>query len=129
MGIRPGELERVALPVLNTLHDEEAVMIGRCAELCEAGDETALAGAMVELLEHFEGHFELEESNMLRTEFEDYDEHKGEHDALLARYRSLSDSGSLTELTTFFGEELPDWFRDHVANLDVVTAEHVAGWG
>ncbi len=129
MGLEPGELERVALPVLNTLHDEEVVMIGRIVGLCAAGGEAELSDAIAELDEHLEGHFELEEADMLRTDFEDYAEHKAEHDALRNRYRGLMEQGSLEELTAFFNEELPDWLRDHVANLDVVTAEHVAAWG
>ncbi len=129
MTLKPGELERVALPVLNEIHDEECEMIASLAELCDAGDESALEEPMAELYEHFEAHFDLEEQNMLRTEFEDYDEHKGEHDAMRVRFQGLMEEGSLDELSDFFHEELPDWFRDHVAELDVVTAEHVAGWG
>ena len=129
MTLTPGELERVALPVLNEIHDEECEMIARIAEVCESGDEEPLEDLMGELYEHFKAHFDLEEQNMLRTEFEDYDEHRAEHEAMRVRYQGLMEDGSLDELTDFFTEELPDWFRDHVANLDVVTAEHVAAWG
>ena len=128
MTFSKSDLERVALPALNDIHDEEVEMVGRIVDLCAAGEEAALGDAISELHEHFKAHFDLEEANMLRTDFEDYDEHKGEHEAFLLRYEAVMEEGSLEEVKEFFGSQLPEWFVDHVANLDVVTAEHVAGW-
>ncbi|MDF1798840.1 MAG: hemerythrin family protein [Planctomycetota bacterium] len=122
------DLERVALPPLNAIHDEEVEMINAIQALCRAGDEPGLATAVAELGEHFEAHFTLEEDNMGRTEFSDLEEHRAEHDAMRERYASIAEDADLAGMTAFFEEELPAWFVDHVASLDVVTAEHVAGW-
>ena len=73
-------------------------MVGRIVDLCAAGEEAALGDAISELHEHFKAHFDLEEANMLRTDFEDYDEHKGEHEAFLLRYEAVMEEGSLEEV-------------------------------
>lgn len=135
------DLPEVALGGLNELHREEVEMINQLAELAEEVMESPDSEAECEELdallgvfsEHVEEHFDIEQTNMERTEYDGLEEHKAEHDALKEVFDGLlatwHQSRDAAPLVTFFESYLPEWFIDHVGTYDVPTAEHVASQG
>jgi len=132
------DLPEVALGGLNELHAEEVEMINRLAELAEevmsSPDSETEAQEIDALLglfgEHVEEHFEIEQTNMAKTEYDGLADHKAEHDAIRELLVNLVNawqrSRDAAPLVTFFESYLPEWFVDHVGTFDVPTAEHVA---
>ena len=122
------DLPQVALPGLNQLHAEEVVMINALSEHAAAGD-AAFAPALQEFLEHLAKHFEIERTNMERTEYPERAAHLAEHDGIDARVAELEAADDAGAWHAFFADELPKWFVEHVATHDTPTAEHVVAHG
>jgi len=122
------DLPQVALPGLNQLHAEEVVMINALSAHAAARAD-AFGPALAEFLEHLAKHFEIERTNMERTEYPERAAHLAEHDGIDARVAELEAADDAGAWHAFFADELPKWFVEHVATHDTPTAEHVVAHG
>jgi hemerythrin len=127
---------RVALDSMNAVHDEEIDSLNRLAELVaqrRQGEdvEPVIAQLLEAFLPHVEAHFRAEEEQMQAAGFPPYPVHKQEHDRVLAelheRYAIWRNRGDSTELERYLLEDVPSWFEQHVASMDLVTARFLAG--
>ena len=72
------------------------------------------------LIDYTESHFLHEEKLMMEVAFEDYDQHKKEHDAFVAKvkefHQRMEDGGFVVsiEITNF----LKDWIKNHILGTD-----------
>jgi len=67
------------------------------------------------------GHFALEESEMQRREYDEYEDHKEDHERLLDDIRELMDAfedGSYANKADDFSRRLHDWFVNHFKTKD-----------
>jgi len=67
------------------------------------------------------GHFALEESEMQRCEYDEYKDHKDDHERLLDEIRDLMDAyenGSYADKVEDFTTRLQSWFINHFKTKD-----------
>lgn len=104
--------------ILNTLYDM----------VCESSNnDKQIDTELNHIYEHNTQHFRDEEELMQKSAFPPYKIHKGEHDRVL---KILNDSIIHWQLNRdqeiikdLVGSVLPDWFFQHVATMDKVTAQ------
>lgn len=87
--------------------------------------------ALKELVDYTKYHFEREEKMMLDNDYPDYEPHKRQHDAMIAKVNGFLDAydkdreGTVEELTVF----LKDWLLKHIAGTDQQYSEHLNARG
>ncbi len=132
MLIEEGFIPVVALDVMNEVHDEEIELLNELDVLIakrEAGEdvEAELAAKINEFVAHVEFHFSNEENMMRETGVPVYPIHKGEHDRVRAELQeAVADWRSEAGFVLFASHirhTIPQWFADHVATMDNVTAQ------
>lgn len=104
-------------PTIDTLHEEMATLL----EAAIAAPDSTLLNALTCLQLHCEHHFAQEESLMTQHHFAGYNEHRHEHQQLLAEFNSMFNAvtrGRHRLARAWLQERLPEWFNFHVANLD-----------
>ncbi len=132
MLIPEGYIPTVALDVMNEVHDEEIRFLNDLDALIsrrEAGEDVdAELGAQIsEFLKHIDYHFSNEERMMLENHVPVYPIHKGEHDRVRAELQAIcadwrSENG-FAAFTNHIRKGIPEWFANHVATMDMVTAQ------
>ncbi len=131
MIIDPENFPRVELDFMNRVHAEEVGMLNRLAELVrqretDAGAQTEIDALLDDFLAHMRRHFADEEAMMRRINFPPYPVHKQEHDRILADLDALHgqarEAGDTRELERYLLEIVPEWFDQHVATMDMITA-------
>ena len=104
-------------PAIDTLHHEMTLRL----ETAIATSDSKLIIALTQLQLHSEHHFASEESLMTEQRFAGYNEHRHEHQQILAEFNSMINAvarGRYRLARAWLRERLPEWFRLHVANLD-----------
>jgi hemerythrin len=104
-------------PAIDTLHEEMTTLL----EAAIAAPDSTLLNALTGLQRHCEHHFAQEESLMTDQHFAGYNEHRHEHQQLLAEFNSMVNAvtrGRHRLARAWLNERLPEWFHLHVANLD-----------
>lgn len=100
-----------------------------CYNAAVAAPPESLGAALDALIEHTEGHFEMENRWMEVVGFPGC--HRAEHDRVLAVLRDVRLRVGRGDL--FLGkrllEELPTWFKGHVDGMDAALAFHLASVG
>ena len=83
--------------------------------------------ALRELVDYTKYHFEREEAMMRETGYADYEPHKRQHEAMIAKVGGFMDAyekdreGTIEELTEF----LKDWLLKHIAGTDQKYSGHL----
>lgn len=90
------------------------------ASLEQAHSDLAVADFLGELYARISAHFALEEKIMRDNRYDEYDDHKADHERLLDRIRDLMDDyedGVYVDVGQF-GKHLDDWFTEHFRTRD-----------
>lgn len=102
---------------------QEAVELMNAMQDC-ADDE--LPGLFAEHFAHIRAHFTREHELMERTGFFAYDCHAEEHMRVLDELKDMQaklDAGDIATVRAYVTDTLPDWFLNHLATMDQVTAQ------
>lgn len=137
MLIDPDRLLRLAVPFMNQDHAEEARLINAAADHVEAlrtgkARPDQVKTSLEALYAHTRAHFAREETAMVEASFPAYSFHQAEHVRILGELgeaeRRFQESGQGGPLADFLAT-FPNWFEEHIASMDAVTARYVAEWG
>jgi len=102
---------RELIALINRLHEE----LGR------GGDRDAIAAFLGEVFAQISAHFALEEANMRRHDYDEYDDHKADHERLLDELRGLMDScdaGDFEGSANALSNAVRVWFVEHFQGRD-----------
>lgn len=84
------------------------------------GSKLAVMDSLGEIFEKISAHFALEEKEMRELKYDQYEDHKEEHELLLDNIRDIMDE--YEEIDTLneeeFGNRLKDWFINHFSTKD-----------
>ncbi|MET0028878.1 MAG: hemerythrin family protein [Candidatus Thiodiazotropha sp.] len=129
--VDPDKMPRVALELMNSVHEEEIALVNELGALLLSGldgavDEAAISQSLSAWITHTREHFEGENRLMRNHNFPPYPVHKGEHDQVLTQLAQLekawSDNRDVGVLARFLYEDWLPWFNAHVKTMDTVTA-------
>ena len=89
-------------------------------EAKKEGSTLAVLGFLGEIFEKISAHFALEEREMREFKYDQYEEHKQEHEQLLDSIRDIMDEYEEETLLdeVELGERLKDWFVNHFSTKD-----------
>ena len=90
-------------------------------KLGERPDKTDISAALGEIHVKISGHFALEEKIMRESHYDQYAEHKADHERLLDEIRDIMDSVEEAPAFDFAGAlaaRLTPWFTDHFKTKD-----------
>ena len=86
-------------------------------EAQQKGSILAAMDCLGEIFEKISAHFALEEKVMKELNYDQYADHKEDHELLLDKIRDImEDISTLNEEQ--FGEQLKDWFVNHFSTKD-----------
>ena len=134
MLIEKNNLPLVAMDFMNEVHQEDVEIINELFELILAYEKDESLENKKKLIkkygiwiEHTLQHFQGEEEKMKALSFPPYNVHKDEHDKALETmnyvFMEWKAQGDIKILKTYFIEHLPTWLTQHIASMDMVTAE------
>ncbi|MFV2059992.1 MAG: bacteriohemerythrin [Gammaproteobacteria bacterium] len=103
------EQHKKLFDLLNILHD-----------VIPGGDKNAVTTNLDNLLNYVVEHFDEEERQMKEKNYSGFDEHKAQHDKLLADCGSLKNKflAGEQEITTESTTFIKDWLDVHIPNTD-----------
>jgi hemerythrin len=128
-------IPQVPLDFVNADHREEARLLNAVAEAVDALDAGRAAAAtalesLAALRDHTAAHFGREDDAMRRTGFPAFPVHHAEHVRVLAELddeiRRFAATGDVARLRAWVLGDVPEWFRNHIETMDLVTARFVA---
>jgi hemerythrin-like metal-binding protein len=102
---------RELVDIINGLH----------AEIETGADRPRVHRFLGEVFAKIAAHFALEESIMRKHGYDEYADHKIEHEALLDELRDIMDdveAGEGDDYRTALGETVRDWFVNHFKSKD-----------
>ena len=102
---------RELIDLINQLHDR----------LDNSAEPEIVAGFLGEIYARISAHFALEERVMRDLEYDDYADHKDDHEALLDDIRDIMDvfdEGGYVDLQEDLGDQLETWFGGHFRTKD-----------
>lgn len=102
---------RELIDLINQLHDR----------LDNSAAPEIVAGFLGEIYARISAHFALEERVMRDLEYDDYADHKDDHEALLDDIRDIMDvfdEGGYVDLQEELGDQLETWFGGHFRTKD-----------
>jgi hemerythrin-like metal-binding protein len=102
---------RELVELINELHEQ----IG-----AHAPRET-VSGFLGEVFAKISAHFALEETVMRKHDYDEYQDHKADHEKLLDDLRDIMDdfdAGTDTDYKKALGEAVRDWFVNHFKTKD-----------
>ncbi len=111
LGIQSVDHEhRELIQLINDLYEESVIQ----------GSKTAVLDFFGELYAGIASHFALEEKIMQEREYDQYREHKDDHEKLLDEIRDFMDDYENTDEFPehLFREILEQWFVTHFKNMD-----------
>lgn len=84
------------------------------------GSTLAVLDALGEVFMQISAHFALEEKEMRQLKYDQFEDHKEDHEALLDSIRDIMDEYEERESLDKdeFGERLQDWFVNHFSTKD-----------
>ncbi len=128
-------IPQVPLDFVNADHREEGRLLNGVADALDAldagrGDARAVRESLAALRAHTAAHFGREEDAMRRTGFPAFPVHHAEHVRVLAELddeiRRFDETGDAARTRAWVLGDVPQWFRDHIETMDLVTARFVA---
>lgn len=101
---------REMIDLINELYDE----------MLDRKDPDSINQFLGDIHATISAHFALEESVMRRSDYDEYEAHKADHEELLDQIRDLMDSFHLDPESglTLLQVRLSDWFADHFSTFD-----------
>lgn len=121
------ELPQVAMPFMNTVHQDELKLVsGLLMQVESTAAPEAIDKLMAAWVEHTRTHFAREERLMQEYNFFATPCHQGEHEQALMQLLSVQqqwlrerDYNLLLEYIHFWRE----WLQQHISSMDFVTAQ------
>jgi len=111
----------IGIPSVDFEHRELIQLINETyACLQNADSETIVLESLGEIYAKISAHFALEEKIMRERDYDQYQDHKDDHERLLDDSRDIMDSyedGSYFDQDSF-GQRLRDWFGAHFKSKD-----------
>ena len=102
-------------------HRELIDLINELYEIVSSeNSDLAVADFLGELYTRISAHFALEEKVMRDSNYDEYDDHKADHERLLDEIRDLMDDyeGGVYVDVERFGKRLDEWFSEHFRTRD-----------
>ena len=130
--VDPASIPELPVARMNTTHHDEVALVNRIAACLDqdGGPCSALDDLLARWEAHTEAHFERENRWMRQYRFPAYPVHAGEHarvlqelQAVCAQWRERRDAAPMRR---FVNETWPQWFEQHLATMDAVTAQFLA---
>lgn len=118
----------LGIPSVDLEHREMIEMInGVYASLEENADPDRVEAALEDIYAGIALHFALEERHMREAGYQEYEEHKDEHEDLLDQIRDMMDEYADDPLAGREGlqKSLSDWFGNHFATFDARLHHHL----
>jgi hemerythrin-like metal-binding protein len=119
----------VGIESIDYEHRKMIDLINRIFErLEEGGDPEEIAGELGEIHAGIAAHFALEEQIMRERRYDQFSDHKNDHERLLDDIREIMDAheaGSYTEQKKAFTKRLEDWFVVHFKTRDARLHRHL----
>ena len=118
------ERYRLGVPQMDDTHREFVTIINRLGVSAKA----VFIPRFGELVRHTELHFAAEDALMQASAFPAMQEHMDEHRRVLGDLQRLLrrvEAGATRMGRAYVTEQLPDWFRVHVATMDSALAAHL----
>ena len=96
----------------------------------ERADKALVIDSLGEIYGNISAHFALEEQMMYKHEYENYQQHKADHERLLDEIRDITEEfeQSIEVNDTKFKQHLADWFQNHFKTHDS-RLHNLAGMG
>lgn len=131
---------QVDIRFMNETHAEEVDLVGQLADLIkhrqskESNVQATEIGQLLDTwLKHTSAHFERENALMLEVEFPARQMHMAEHKQALqllktvvAGWQQNQDDDSLMQ---YVMQTWPNWFKNHVSTMDMITAHYAVMQG
>lgn len=111
----------VGVPAVDHEHRELIDLINAAhAKLGDAGAQQLVADFLGEIHVRISGHFALEEKLMREQSYDEYEDHKADHERLLDEIRDIMDEyeGRVGLDEKAFGARLGVWFTEHFKTKD-----------
>jgi len=111
----------LGVPSIDHEHREMVALINEIFVRIETGDTETVADDLGEIYAHISAHFALEEEIMRREGYDQFDDHKADHERLLDDIREIMDAyedGSYSDRKDVFADRLQRWFVDHFKTKD-----------
>ena len=113
---------RIGIESVDYEHQELIALLNELHEgLSTGADEPDVVAFLGEVFARISAHFALEEREMKERGYDQFAEHKAEHEALLDQIRDIMDDyefGDGELPVEAFGQRLGDWFGNHFATHD-----------
>jgi hemerythrin len=119
----------VGVDFIDRDHQDAVEAINRMAAACHDG--LPVLADLEAFRHHCALHFGREEEMMRQVDFFALEPHSGEHERVLAEMDRIAEQLRAGEAClAYFAEDLPQWFLEHRATMDFVTAEFARnrGW-
>ncbi len=112
---------RLGVPDIDFEHRELIELINALYEgVQREGTDASTADFLGELYARIVAHFALEEKIMRENRYDEFEDHKADHERLLDDIRDLMDDyedGEYVDLERF-GDRLDEWFSEHFRTRD-----------
>lgn len=115
------EQYNLGVPEIDYEHREMITLINDLyARLHGAQSDVSVAEFLGEIYARIAAHFALEEKIMRENDYDEYVEHKDDHERLLDDIRDLMDDyeDGVDVDVERFGDRLDDWFSEHFRTRD-----------
>jgi hemerythrin len=110
---------RIGIDEVDHEHRELIAMLNRLADTA-AVDRGAVADFLGELHAQIAAHFALEEKAMKARRYDQFDDHKADHERLLSEIRDIMDAHAAEDRydAGALGAQLDRWFSEHFKSRD-----------
>jgi hemerythrin len=118
----------VGVPDVDHEHQELIALINELHAAMSSEDSGyTVMDFLGEIYAHVSAHFALEEKIMRKRKYDQYEEHKSDHEDLLDELRDIMDD---YEENAYFSDEefasaVEKWFTDHFKNRDARLHKHL----
>ena len=123
------DLQLVANPMMNMLHEEEVEIANAFYEAAKACNKEKVGELFEVFLYDVEDHFGTEEAMMQQARIFGANIHKEEHDTMRSKLAELKahwdEHNECAEIVRFLEEEFKPWIILHVARWDSESAMHL----
>lgn len=113
---------RIGIPSIDHEHEELIALIN-ALHAGLSGDATAeeIGTFLAEVDTQIGAHFALEEQTMRALRYDQYEDHKADHDRLLEEIRDIADAfeaGAYRDYDDRLADHLKHWFSEHFRTRD-----------
>lgn len=113
---------RIGIPSVDYEHEEMIALLNQLYSGLAAGAESGEVMAFLgEVYARISAHFALEEKVMKERRYDQFEDHKADHEELLDQIREIMDDYELGEAgqsVEDFGKRMQSWFGEHFGTHD-----------